>query len=89
MISRFLKKNIFLWFGHWISAARQIGTAIQELNAVVQQNASAEELSSQANWLQQTVAFFKVKGDGRLALPRDESAGHPSEAAGDRSLRER
>ena len=70
-----------MWFGHWISAARQIGTAIQELNAVVQQNASGEELSSQANWLQQTVAFFKVRANGGSALTRAARAGQPIDVA--------
>jgi methyl-accepting chemotaxis protein len=60
--------------------AGQIKTAIQQLNTVVQQNASeaeeahatAEELSNQADWLQQTVAFFKVRGDGVAVSPRED-----------------
>ncbi|MDH4163142.1 MAG: methyl-accepting chemotaxis protein [Nitrospirota bacterium] len=60
------------------SAAGQIKAAIEDLNNVVQQNAgaaeethaTAEELSSEASWLQETVAFFKVRKDKSAALQR-------------------
>ncbi|MDH4163903.1 MAG: methyl-accepting chemotaxis protein [Nitrospirota bacterium] len=58
------------------SGADQINSAIQQMNHVVQQNAgaaeeissTAEELSSQASRLTETIAFFKIGGDGRGAM---------------------
>jgi len=57
--------------------ADQINGSIQQLNRVVQQNAgaaeemasTAEELAAQADQLQNTVAFFKIDGLDRTALP--------------------
>jgi len=65
------------------TGAGQIKTAIQELSTVVQRNASeaevahttAMELASQADWLQQTVAFFKVRGDGDSIASREARTG--------------
>jgi methyl-accepting chemotaxis protein len=68
--------------------ADQINGAIQQLNQVVQQNAgaaeemasTAEELAGQAEHLQSTIAFFKVDGAVRTAIPpvRERMAGQPA-----------
>ena len=66
--------------GEQAGAAGQIRSAIEELNNVVQQNASAAEethataaeLSGQANWLEQTVAFFTVRRSKRSEMPQLE-----------------
>ncbi|UZP67387.1 methyl-accepting chemotaxis protein [Desulfovibrio mangrovi] len=63
------------------NGALQVNKAISQLEQIIQQNASAseemastsEELSAQAIQLQQTIAFFKVDGDTRRALPAARS----------------
>ncbi|GAB3368159.1 hypothetical protein GCM10027513_30250 [Giesbergeria giesbergeri] len=55
------------------SGAGQINSAISQLSQTTQQNASsseelaatAEEMSGQVEQLQQTMAFFKIRGSGR------------------------
>jgi len=64
-----------------------VNKAIQQLDQIVQQNASAaeemsstaEELSSQAEHLQSIMAFFKVGGrrrrpDGAALVPKTQTA---------------
>jgi len=59
--------------GEMNTGAEQINRAIQQLDQVTQQNASAaeemastsEELASQANYLMDTVTFFKIGSEGR------------------------
>lgn len=54
------------------SSAQQVSKALTQLDQIIQQNASAseemastsEELSAQAIQLQQTIAFFKIEGNG-------------------------
>jgi methyl-accepting chemotaxis protein len=54
------------------TGAEQINKAVQQLDSVIQQNASAseemastsEELLGQAEQLQNTIAFFRIGGDG-------------------------
>lgn len=66
------------------SGAEQISKAIQQLDSVIQQNASSteemastsEELAAQAQQLQDTVAFFKVNGNGSSRYHLNETTFH-------------
>jgi methyl-accepting chemotaxis protein len=69
------------------SGVGQINTAMNQLNQITQQNASAseelaataEEMSSQAVQLQQQVSFFKVNGAAAAAKPSFQPhATHPA-----------
>jgi len=72
--------------------ASQINQAIQQLDQVTQQNASASEqisstsdsLADQAEELQQSIAFFRLADDDRLA-PAGAAARKPAAVAPDRT----
>ncbi|MBA7531900.1 hypothetical protein ES705_24125 [subsurface metagenome] len=63
------------------SGAGQISKAIQQLDTVIQQNSSAseemastsEELAGQAENLQNTIAFFKIDGNGKGGSKRKDA----------------
>ncbi len=69
--------------------AEQIGKAMNQLDTVIQQNASAseemasmsEELSSQAEQLTETMSFFKIEEDTAPAASGTAPAGRPSRTA--------
>lgn len=69
--------------------ADQINQAIQQLDTVTQQNAGAseqvaatsEELAAQSEQLLQSVAFFRVNGDGATAIAGQRPRGAVSHAA--------
>ncbi|MFZ0932428.1 MAG: methyl-accepting chemotaxis protein, partial [Syntrophobacteraceae bacterium] len=70
------------------AGAGQINKAIQQLDQVVQQNAAASEemastsveLLSQAEQLQNTIAFFKLNGSSAVAKTGIEAAGKQAKA---------
>jgi methyl-accepting chemotaxis protein len=67
------------------AGVRQVNRAMSEVDQVAQRNASAaeelssaaEEMAAQAESLHDLVAFFRLNGQGPVALPRNPFAGFP------------